>query len=290
MAQSSSFFGLRKGSTKSLTFQVLNGKQITKDRVYNVKNPQTLAQMQQRALMATAVTAYSKMKAICDHSFEGVQVGSKTMGEFIKNNLAILSNAVPDINVTEYKSQTFAANKYMISKGTLNPVSSVLKGNNVRFDTGVAITSADSISWDEIATKMGIKKDGMLTFLIMFENQCYWLRIKFNSEMIATQPTIGNSSFINQLAEVGAIEGNSLELNDIIILNKDVSGNYFFEVKLNEGDAAGAIISEKSENTWKRSTAYLDGNINNLFDAAFSTYPINTTLLLNGGKMSTNVL
>lgn len=290
MAQSKSFFGLRKGSTKSLTFQVLNGKQITKDRVYNVKNPQTLAQMQQRALMATAVTAYSKMKAICDHSFEGVEVGSKTMGEFIKNNLAVLSNAMPEINVTEYKSQTFAANKYMISKGTLNPVSSVLKGNNVRFDTGVAVTSGDSISWDEIATKMGIKRDGMLTFLIMFENQCLWLRIKFISEMIATQPTIGDSGFINQLSEVGAIEGNSLELSDIIVLNKDVSGNYFFEVKLNESDAAGAIISEKSENTWKRSTAYLNGNINNLFDAAFSTYPINTTLLLNGGKMSTNVL
>lgn len=290
MAQSKSFFGLRTGSTKTLTFQVLNGKQITKDRVYNVKNPQTLAQMQQRAIMATAVTAYSKMKAVCDHSFEGIQVGSKTMGEFIKNNLAILANAMPEINVTEYKSQTFAANKYMISKGTLSPVSSKLQGNNVRFDTGVAITSGDSISWDEIATKMGIKKDGMLTFVIIYENQCLWLRIKFIPEMIALQPTIGGGGFINELAEVGAIEGNSLELSDIIVLNKDVTGNYFFEVKLNEGDAAGAIISERTENTWKRSTAYLNGNINCLFDAAFSTYPINTTLLLNGGKMSTNVL
>lgn len=37
MAQSKGFFGLRKGSTKSLTFSVLDGKQITKDRVYDVK-------------------------------------------------------------------------------------------------------------------------------------------------------------------------------------------------------------------------------------------------------------
>ena len=100
MAQSKSFFGLRKGSTKSLTFQVLNGKQITKDRVYNVKNPQTLAQMQQRALMATAVSAYSNLKAICDHSFEGIEVGSKTMSEFIKLNLAKLSSEMP--NVTSF--------------------------------------------------------------------------------------------------------------------------------------------------------------------------------------------
>ena len=290
MAQSKSFFGLRKGSTKSLTFQVLNGKQITKDRVYNVKNPQTLAQMQQRALMATAVTAYSKMKAICDHSFEGVEVGSKTMGEFIKNNLAILSSRMPDINVTEYKSQTFAENEYMISKGTLNPVITLRQGNNVKFDTGIHLRVEGNIKWSDIAEKMGIKKNGMLTFVVIYEKQCLWLRIKFNEDMWDTQPNIGENGFVNDLSELDAIEGNSLELSDIVILSKDGTGNYFFEVKLNENDTAGAIISERVENTWKRSTAYLNGNLRFLFDAAFSTYPINTTLLLNGGKMSSNVL
>lgn len=290
MAQSKSFFGLRTGSTKTLTFQVLNGKQITKDRVYNIKNPQTLAQMQQRALMATAVTAYSKMKAICDHSFEGVQVGSKTMGEFIKTNLSVLANAMPEINVTEYKSQTFAGNKYLISKGTLNPVNSTVNGNNVRIDTGVAIKNGDGITWGDIASKIGIKQDGMLTFVVIYEKQCLWLRIKFNETMLNTQPTIGENGFANDLSDLSAVEGNSLELQDIVTVNKGVSGNYYFEVKLNEGDAAGAIISERVENTWKRSTAYLNGNIKYMFDAAFSTYPINSTLLLNGGKMSSNVL
>ena len=293
MAQSKSFFGLRKGSTKTLTFSVLNGKQITKDRVYNVKNPQTLAQMQQRALMATAVTAYSKMKAICDHSFEGIEVGAKTMGEFIKNNLAVLSKAMPEINVTEYKSQTFAENKYMISKGTLNPISSTIKGNNVRFDTGIPISTVEeNLTWGKIAEKMGIKRDGMLTFVVIYEKQCLWMRIKFNVELWETRADVGENGFVltNDLPVMGAVEGNSLELSDIVILNKDVSGNYFFEVKLNESDAAAAIISERNENVWKRSTAYLNGKINYFFDASFSTYPINTTLLLNGGKMSSNVL
>ena len=290
MAQSKSFFGLRKGSTKSLTFQVLNGKQITKDRVYNVKNPQTLAQMQQRALMATAVTAYSKMKAICDHSFEDVEVGSKTMGEFIKNNLSILSKAMPDVNVTEYKSQTFAANKYMVSKGTLNPVNSTLFGNKIRFDTGIAITPGDTITWREIAEKFGIKVNGMLTFIVIYEKQCLWLRIKFIDDMLDEQPTIGDGGFTSNLSELKAVEGNSLELSDILTINKGESGNYYFEAKLNDNDSAAAIVSERVGNTWKRSTAYLNGFITNFFDAAFSTYPINTTLLLNGGKMSSNVL
>ena len=290
MAQSKSFFGLRKGSTKSLTFQVVNGKQITKDRVWNVKNPQSLAQMQQRALMATAVTAYSKMKAICDHSFEGVEVGSKTMGEFIKNNLAKLSTEMPNVNVTEYKSGTFANNKYMVSKGTLNPFNSRVEGNNLRFDTGVAVSDPDKIKWSDIASKLGIKQDGMLTFIVIYENQCYWLRIKFTKEMLETAPTIGNGGIVGELSKIGAVEGNSLELADIITLNRSGSGNYFFEIELNEGDSGAAIISEKTQNVWKRSTAYLNGNFNFFYEAGFSTYPINTALLLNGGKMESNVL
>ena len=35
MAKSKSFFGLRKGSTKSHTYSTLDGQQITKDRVYD---------------------------------------------------------------------------------------------------------------------------------------------------------------------------------------------------------------------------------------------------------------
>ena len=45
MAKSTGYFGLRHGSTKSHTFQVVGGQQITKDRVEGGKNPRTLAQM-----------------------------------------------------------------------------------------------------------------------------------------------------------------------------------------------------------------------------------------------------
>ena len=118
-----------------------------------------------------------------------------------------------------------------------------------------------------------------------------WLRIKFNKDMFdAVISSVGEIGFIDSLTDNNAVEGNSLELADIITINKGVSGNYYFEVKLNESDAAAAIISERDGNTWKRSTAYLNGNIKYLFNAAFSTYPINTALLLNGGKMSSNVL
>ena len=87
MAKSSSFFGLRTGSTKSLTFQVLRGEQITKDRVTRVSNPRTDAQMQQRALIPIVAAARTALKGLVDHSFEGVPYGETSLREFSKQNL-----------------------------------------------------------------------------------------------------------------------------------------------------------------------------------------------------------
>ena len=290
MAQSKSFFGLRTGSTKSLTFQVLNGKQITKDRVYNVKNPQSIAQMQQRALMATAVTAYSRLKEICDHSFEGVEVGSKSMAEFIKMNLAMLSSKAPNVNLTEYKSGVYAGNNYIVSKGTLVPPIIENNGDKISIKTGVKYLS-EGKDWGSIATSMGIKKGGMLTFMVVGNGQCSWLRIKFNDAMWNTKVVI-NQSNISQLTELNAIEGNSLEFDSMLRIAPNETDNdaLEFNVSIVENESVAAIISEKTEGVWKRSTAELVGSIEFNYDAAFATYPINTTLLLNGGKMSTNVI
>lgn len=87
MAKSNGFFTLRRGSTKSLTFSVYNGKQITKDRVSSVSNPKSQRQQYQRAIMATCMAAYSAMKAIEDHAFQGKGKGSENQREFMSRNL-----------------------------------------------------------------------------------------------------------------------------------------------------------------------------------------------------------
>ena len=86
MAKSKSFFGLRTGSTKSLTFQVLRGQQITKDRVYRVSNPRSEAQMTQRALIPIVAAARSQLKGLVDHSFEGIAYGESSLREFSAAN------------------------------------------------------------------------------------------------------------------------------------------------------------------------------------------------------------
>ena len=118
MARSKSFFGLRTGSTKSLTFQVYRGQQITKDRVYRVSNPRTEAQMTQRALIPIVSAARSALKGLIDHSFEGVAYGEASLKEFSKQNLRAGALSVTSYSPNGVSNPGFA--DLIVSNGTIN--------------------------------------------------------------------------------------------------------------------------------------------------------------------------
>lgn len=118
MAKSKSFFGLRSGSTKSLTFQVYRGEQITKDRVYRVSNPRTEAQMTQRALIPIVAAARSELKGLVDHSFEGVAYGEASLKEFSKQNLRAGALQVTSYSPNGVSNPGFA--NLIVSNGSIN--------------------------------------------------------------------------------------------------------------------------------------------------------------------------
>lgn len=131
MAKSKSFFGLRRGSTKSHTYSILNGQQITKDRVQTVANPKTQKQQFQRAIMATVMAAYSEMKEIEDHAFQGKKKGSENQREFMSRNLVAMRNAFlqyQDNNIVVANQKFFAVGpktptvlpaEWILSHGTM---------------------------------------------------------------------------------------------------------------------------------------------------------------------------
>ena len=292
MAQSKSFFGLRKGSTKSLTFQVLNGKQITKDRVYNVKNPQTLAQMQQRALMASVVTAYSAMKTICDHSFQGIEVGSKTMGEFIKTNIAVLKNAIPNINLTEYKTGVFAHNYYIVSKGTLPSLDHSNNSGTHYFNIGKEWD--ENLTYAKLAENIGLKKDGMITVMLVSGSVLYWVRLKFTEAILASAKKLTKDTVLvtdMQSIDADSVEGNAIELAGAIKIGQNDLTMQSIIIDTESEESVALIKSIKEENVWKRSTEkmwYVGDSYD--YSSNLSTYPVNTSLLLNGGNMPSNIL
>lgn len=118
MAKSKSFFGLRTGLTKSLTFQVLRGEQITKDRVYRVSNPRSEAQMTQRALIPIVAAARSQLKGLVDHSFEGIAYGEPSLREFARLNLRAGALDVTSYSPNGVSNAGFA--NLQISNGSLN--------------------------------------------------------------------------------------------------------------------------------------------------------------------------
>ena len=118
MAKSKSFFGLRTGSTKSLTFQVYRGQQVTKDRVYRVSNPRTAAQMTQRALIPIVAAARSALKGLVDHSFEGVAYGEPSLKEFSKQNLRAGALSVTSYSPNGISNPGFA--DLIVSNGSIN--------------------------------------------------------------------------------------------------------------------------------------------------------------------------
>ena len=117
MAKSKSFFGLRTGSTKSLTFQVYRGQQVTKDRVYRVSNPRSNAQMTQRALIPIVAAARSALKGLVDHSFEGVAYGEASLKEFSKLNLRAGALSVTSYSPNGVSNPGFA--DLIVSNGSI---------------------------------------------------------------------------------------------------------------------------------------------------------------------------
>lgn len=118
MAKSKSFFGLRTGSTKSLTFQVYRGQQITKDRVTRISNPRSEAQMRQRAIIPIVAASRAALKGLVDHSFEGVPYGDQSLKKFSELNLRAGALDVVSYSPNGVSNPGFAT--LQVSAGTLS--------------------------------------------------------------------------------------------------------------------------------------------------------------------------
>lgn len=183
MAKSKSFYGLRRGSTKSHTYSILNGQQITKDRVQTVANPKTQKQQFQRAIMASVMAAYSEMKEIEDHAFQGKKKGSENQREFMSRNLVAMRNAFLQYqdNITVVTNQKYFAvgpktptvlpAEWILSHGTMEEQSFLTyeDGNHTLTTPSIVSYREQSGGYTstlgELADDLGIVPGMQITFL-----------------------------------------------------------------------------------------------------------------------------
>lgn len=266
MAKSSTFFGLRRGSTKSLTFQVNNGQQITKDRVTEVKNPQTEAQMIQRFVMNTVIRAYSQFQTLCDHSFENVAVGMDSMKNFISLNCGALRARVAaaiDNGEDLYGLYAFTPkgekylcpNAYVISRGSLPEVTTTIPAllACVPLGSGVANT------YQGVIDALGLQRGDQLTFVTVEGNGPTRIAMRYARVILDPQNADGSEASLSS-AFVGA--DNKINLpnvrNEGTFLGLTFADNSINFKFTNQGvGAAGVIVSRKVDNMWKRSNCQL---------------------------------
>lgn len=271
MAKSSTFFGLRRGSTKSLTFSVTNGKQVTKDRVSIVKNPRSQAQMVQRAIMKTASSAYNAGKEIFDHSFEGTTYGQPSMSLFRSLNSQLLRQSMPAINISEWSAESDAIypNPYIVSKGTLPTAHAKFVGSNLHAANGAPL---EPYAQDALLKALGAQVGDMLTVLIIDSDHKFsWCRIKINGNTY-------DSNFI------------TFEISDPEAFNAswsvaDGKGTLAVTSPLTV-EATATILSRKGDSVWLRSPeqmVLLDEAKHN-YDDVIGGYPVGDSYILNGGK------
>lgn len=305
MAQSKSLFGLRRGSTKTLTFSVYNGKQVTKDRVADVKNPRSSAQMKQRAIMATALRGYSALKEICDHSFEGITYGQKSMNYFVTENARMIRSAAPNVNLSLFKGNS-VSNAYIISKGTLPTVNLevVTNSNKALFGSCVGNTN-NAFSFGQLMAGYGATNIGdMVTFVHLVDNpggnaSVYWLRLKLTDEdkAIEIKPDETGVNVLSLLTEGRDYETNidNFSVSDFPFVAKYIADVQQTWMLISQGSpmteltnqSMGAIVSRKSDTGWLRSSSTMTNLTSELWNyaEALASYPESGEKILNGGNV-----
>lgn len=289
MAQSKGFFGLRKGSTKSLTFSVLDGKQITKDRVYDVKNPRTESQMRQRMLMTTIGAAFKTLKSIADHSFEGYSSGMQCMRQFNSRNLNRFKQAAA-------AKGSVAFNIY--KDGDINPLpfilaSGSLPGFSFKFDATSNLEivgekeGADFTTAEGIYAALGVQRNDLITFCTVIGegttlNGVYSYKAeRFNIVRLYCD----KSGAVSKPADAFTISTN----NDQASVSMSTAANAI-TIKTGEADFGAVIQSRKNDSGWLRSDAVMIVNDTVIADVKtanqLATYPVGTELILNNGPMA----
>lgn len=98
MAKGNLFLGYGSGAVGDIVLYRSMGEQLSRARVRHPRNPRTVPQLYQRAIMATVLGFYSLGREIFDHSFEGLGTAG-SYRRFMRLNLRRLRAAVSsDIN------------------------------------------------------------------------------------------------------------------------------------------------------------------------------------------------
>lgn len=260
--------GYARGSVGDLTFYRRNAQQVTRARARVVKNPKTLKQQMQRAIMRTSVEAYKVIKEICDHSWEGVSYGANSYAEFQKRNIAMLRGlaAAGGEDTKSFLPSGFTglvAMPWVLSKGSIGwtGAASIYFTGGINLDFGNVVGSQiDGITYEAFANAVGAREGDQIT-LIAFpkrsdidESSC----VEPVISRIILAPSTGDftDDMFNTNGKV--VNGNSLNENTDAFTFVFQTGRLL--ARISSGDfVGGAVICSRraADGSWLRSPSIM---------------------------------
>ena len=257
------------GKLAGATIYQQNGETVMRE-VVSPSNPKTDAQLVQRIVMNTVMGAYSVMKAICDHSFEGIKKGQDTMAYFMKRNVKLTRQAIERMqgqgldfydmyNFLALGQKGFAPNQYILSMGTLPQIFCSLSDDNYLYGF---ISNVTTNTYQGVCDALGLERGDQLTFLCIHARQGQTAEnVQFDYVRVILDPTAADGSQLpmsTAFCADNAIVSPSIRNEGALLhIGIDAEAGLSFSTRSNTMLACAAIASRKSGNDWLRSTAIL---------------------------------
>lgn len=299
MAKGNLFMGTGHGKVGDVVLYRSRGKQISRAYISRVSNPRSEAQMLTRVVSSTLSKLYSKLRTVCDHSFEGKSTAAANMQEFLKVNnqftrarLADGGNGIGNFN---RKDQYGAlANPVYVSKGSLRDLSEItdikinMDGENFAH-FGIVYGLLDdempsldnSATYQDVVNAFGVQAGDQISFVVCSSSTADATRAidVVSLYRIILAPASGNMSLPFLTADGGVNDPNENNISDGLVLSlEDLDG----ALAVYTSDpvsrmTAGAVITSRWEgNAWRRSNTILKiadtANVDSMADAIASWY------------------
>lgn len=322
MAKVKGLFGtMLRGSVGNVTFRKHDRKNVASQKVSGPNKSSTPAQIYQRAIANTTMQAYSTLKSICDHSFQGVQYGALSMSHFLSVNNRLMRNlGVQARYLRKGLSRKLAPVPFIISEGTLPSID--ISNNEVEdskpaefylADLGsMSVAEWQKITPREFMARLRLDVGDQLSFVAAYDELGHssyqdaeeWdgnlMRISLSRYVFAEDAydkpmfTTTEDDEFDLVVDPKVLDSKRSTIGSVklVIRGKTVDSatctvwTWIYNTEATM--SVGAIASRKSSNTWLRSSAQLEVQPAALSLTAYVYDEIENTYILSNDERILN--